>query len=168
MDLAVLKRSAPDKFLEPEMHGRADFAFNKGDVVSVPSLDVDALVKKLLERRDRLSRRIALFGPLVSKELHRRNALGALEAYQRIVLDSLVQMLQMRYTPAHHGFNVRYARHEFPPEVVGRLEELSYVGSQEDLPAKCRTAVEWFRETAEEVGEADIRSRIRHSGPGSA
>jgi len=161
VDLAVLKRSAPDKFLEPEMHGRALFAFNKGDAVSVPSLDADALVKKLLERRDRLSARIALFGPFVSKELARRNGLGALEAYQRVVLDSLIQVLQMRYAPAHHGFNVRYARYEFPPGVVARLEDLSYVRSPDELPEKARAAVEWFREAAAAVTEAAIRSRVR-------
>lgn len=161
VDLAVLKRSAPDKFLETEVHGRALFAFNKGHAVSVPPLDVDAFLKKLLDRRERLSERIALFGPFVSKELHRKNGLGALEAYQRIVLDALVQVLQMRYAPAHHGFSVRYARYELPPDVVARLEDLSYAGSADQLPEKCLAAVEWFRDTVAEVNEEQIRSCLR-------
>lgn len=163
VDLAVLKRSAPDKFLEPELHGRALFTFNKGGVVTVPRLDADAFVKKLLERRDRLAARIALFGPFVSKELHRQNGLGALEAYEGIVLGSLVQALQIRYVPAHHGFNVRYAHHEFPADVVEKLEGLSYVAQPTDIPEKCRSALEWFRETVSAITEAEIRSRLRVS-----
>ncbi len=168
VDLAVLKRSAPDKFLEPELHGTAIFAFNKGNVIRLPPLDAGAFVKKLLERRDRLEMRMALFGPFVSKELHRGNALGALEAYQRIVLDSLIQVLRMRYHPAHYSFNVRYLPFELPPDVVERIKELSYVGSMDELPAKSREAMEWFQEVAGTVSEAEVRERLRAGTPGVA
>lgn len=161
VDLAVLKRSAPDKYLEPELHGQAVFAFNKGGAVQMPHLDVDAFVAKLLERRDRLIQRMALFEPFVSKEIHRKNDLGALEAYQKLVLDALVQGLRMRHAPAHYAFSVRYVVYELPPEVVRRLEDLSYVRSPEELAEKCRRAVEWFRETVAAVTEADVRSHLR-------
>ena len=167
VDLAVLKRSAPDKFLEPELHGRAIFSFNKGDVVKLPSLDVDAFVKKVLERRDRLALRMALFGPFVSKELHRHNWLGALEAYQHIVLDSLIQVLRMRHYPAHYGYNVRYVYFELPRDVVQRLEGLSFVHSPEDIPELSRKAVEWFRETVSQVTEENVRSLVRAAPHGA-
>lgn len=160
VDLAVLKRSAPDKYLEPELHGRARFAFNKGGTVQVPHLDTDGFVRKLLDRRDRLALRMTLFGPFVTKELHRRNALGSLEAYQRIVLDSLLQVLRMRYSPAHYGFGVRYVPYELPPDVVRRLEDLSFVRSLEDLPEKSRRALEWFQESVGLVTEDGVRTRI--------
>jgi predicted nucleotidyltransferase len=167
VDLAVLRRSAPDKFLEPELHGRAIFSFNKGDEVRLPPLDVDGFVRKVLERRDRLALRMALFGPLVSKELHRHNWLGALDAYQRIVLDSLVQVLRMRHYPAHYSFSVRYVYFELPPGVVRRLEVLSFVRSPEELPEMCRKAIEWFREEVSSVTEDLIRLRMRgmETGP---
>jgi len=160
VDLAVLKRSAPDKFLEPELHGRAIFAFNKSGALSLPSLNADEFVKKLLERRDRLALRMALFGPFVSKELHRRNWLGALDAYHRIVLDSLIQVLRMQHYPAHYGFSVRYVYFELPPDVVRRIEELSFVRSPDDLPAMCHQAIEWFREAVGEITEEGVRSQI--------
>ena len=161
VDLAVLKRSAPDKYLEPELHGEALFAFNKGDAIQVPHLNVDTFVAKLLERRDRLIQRVDLFEPFVSKEIRRKNELGALEAYQKLVLDALLQVLRMRYAPAHYGFGIRYVVYELPPEVVRRLEELSYVRSAEDLGGMSRRAVQWFRETAGAVTEDDVRSRLR-------
>ena len=164
VDLAVLKRSAPDKFLEPALHGRAIFFFNKGGL-TLPPLDVDGFVKKLLERRDRLAQRMALFGPFVSKELHRRNWLGALEAYHRIVLDSLIQVLRMRHYPAHSQFSVRYVYYELPPDTVRRLEALSFVRSQEELPDLYREAVEWFGEEVAGVTEEEVRSRLRNGSP---
>ena len=161
VDLAVLKRSAPDKFLEPELHGHAIFSFNKGDSLKLPPLDTETFVKKVLERRDRLALRVAMFGPFVSKELHRHNWLGALDAYQRIILDSLVQVLRMRHYPAHYSFSVRYVYFELPPEVVQSLEGLSFVRSQEELPEMCRKAIEWFRETVSQVTEENVRARMR-------
>ena len=160
VDLAVFKRSARDKYLEPELHGRALFSFNKGGAVTVPSLDREAFLAKLLDRRDRLRRRVDLFAPFVTKEILRGNGLAALGAYQRIVLDSLAQVLWMRYRPAHYAFGVKYARHELPPEAVARLERLSFVGRPEDLAGKCREAVDWFRETADRVTEAEVRSAL--------
>ena len=166
VDLAVLKRSAPDKFLEPELHGTAVFAFNKRDAVRVPPLDADAFVRKLLDRRDRLVMRVTLFGHFVTKEIHRRNDLGALEAYQRIILDSLVQVLRMRYYPAHYAFGVRYVPFELPPDVVRRLERLSYVESADRLPEMSREAIEWFQETVALLDAREIRRRVAQTNPG--
>lgn len=164
VDLAVLKRSAPDKYLEPELHGRALFAFNKGGAVTIPSLDMDGFVRKLLDRRERLAARTDLFSHFVTKELHRRNTLGALEAYQRIVLDALIQVLRMRHAPAHYAFNVRYVPHELPADVVHRIERLSFVATAEELPAKTQEALSWFRETVSEVTEARVRGLLRDAG----
>jgi len=160
VDLAVFKRSAKDKFLEPELHGPAVFVFNKGGAVVVPSLDRDGFVTKLLERHDRLRLRVELFGPFVSKELLRRNGLGAIEAYQRIVLDSLMQVLWMRYHPVHYAFGMRYAGYELPREVVSRLDRFSYVAGPEDLEVKYREALDWFHETVNQVTEEEVRSRL--------
>ena len=165
VDLAVFKRSAPNKFLEPELHGEAVFSFNKGDAVQPPALDLDAFVAKLVDRRDRLAARVELFGPFVTKEIHRGNWLEALAEYQVEVLDSLVQVLRMKYHPAHYGFRMRYVHYELPPEVVVRLERLSYVRDPEDLEMKYPEAVAWFREAVVGITEDEVRSRIRRTEP---
>lgn len=160
IDLAVFKRSARDKYLEPELHGQAIFAFNKGGRVTIPSLDTDAFVAKLLERRDRLRLRVELFAPFVTKELLRGNALAALEGYDRVVLDALVQVLWMRYRPAHYAFGRKYAHVELPREVAARLEHLSFVAGREELADQCREAVAWFREVVPEITETGVRSAL--------
>jgi predicted nucleotidyltransferase len=160
VDLAIFKRSARDKYLEPEFHGNAVFAFNKGDAVLIPTLDRDAFVAKLLERRDRLRIRVGLFGPFVAKELLRRNGLGALEAYHKIVLDSLLQVLWMRHHPAHYTFGMRYAGVELPRDIASRLKRLAYATGPKDLESKSRDALDWFREIADQVTEEGVRSRL--------
>ncbi len=164
VDLAVLKRSAPDQFLEPELHGQARFSFNKGGAVRAPPLDVEAFTAKVLERRDRLLLRMDLFGPFLSKELHRRNWLGALDAYEKIFLESLAQALRMRYAPVHYGFSVRYAVYDLPPEAVRRLQDLSYVRSPDELEEKSRIAADWFRETMAVVTAERVRAQVRDAG----
>ncbi len=160
VDLAVFRRSAKDKYLDPELHGRALFSFNKRGAVAVPSLDKDAFVARLLERRDRLRVRVGLFAPFVTKELLRGNGVGALEAYQRIVLDALVQVLWMRHHPAHYAFGARYAHYELPPAVVSRLERLSYVRDRRELAGKCRDAVDWFHAVAPQITAEGARSAL--------
>jgi hypothetical protein len=161
VDLAIFKRSAKDKLLEPELHGEAVFLFNKGDAVKPPSLDTEDFIAKLLERRDRLVLRTELFGPFVLKEIQRRNWLEALDVYRVLVLDALVQVLRMRYHPVHHGFKMRYVHYELPPEVVKRLQDLSFVRNPFELGTKHRAAIDWFNKVAAEITEEETRAQLR-------
>jgi len=117
IDLAVLKASAPDKFLVPQIHGDAVFLFNKQNAISIPSFDAEAFIRGLLDRRKRLVERMALFGPFVEKEILRGNHLEALEFYRALVLPSLVEALRMRHGPRHYDFRMRY--------VIGSLARIS-------------------------------------------
>ncbi len=161
VDLAVFTRSAQDKFLEPELHCEAVFLFNKGDAVKAPNLDAEEFVTKLLDRRDRLVVRMELFGPFVLKEIQRRNWLEALDFYRALVLDALVQVLRMRYHPVHHAFKMRYVHYELPPDVVKRLQDLSFVRDPFELGTKYRAAVDWFYSVAAEITEDRARAQIR-------
>src|SRR5205807_4743165 len=67
IDLAVMTRSAPDKFLTKEIHGDAVFLFNKAGSVRIPAFDAEAFARGLLARRQRLRERMDLFGPFVQK-----------------------------------------------------------------------------------------------------
>src|SRR5205814_1129744 len=145
IDLAVLKASAPDKFLVPQIHGDAVFLFNKQNAISIPSFDAEAFIRGLLDRRKRLVERMALFGPFVEKEILRGNNLEALEFYRALVLPSLVEALRMRHGPRHYDFRMRYVYRELRPDLVRRLERLAFVADTKDLEAKYRDAVAWFR-----------------------
>ena len=98
VDLAVFRHSARDKLLEPEIHGRAIFHFNKNGAIEVPALE-------------RMRKTCEMFAPFVEKELKRGDYLRALGLYQRMVLEALLQALRMKYKPAHYDFGASYTRY---------------------------------------------------------
>lgn len=159
VDLAVLKASAPDKFLEPELHGPAAFYLNPAGLAP-PPLDREAFLRRVRDRLDRLRMRFDLFAGFVEKEMNRRNTLEAVDAYKAIVLDSLVEVLRMKHAPLHYAFRARYLHYELPPEVVARLERLAFVRDAADLETKYAEAAAWFRETAGSVDLDEVRRRV--------
>jgi len=66
----------------------------------------------------------------------------------------------MRHGPLHYDFRMRYVYRELPPEVVQRLEVLSFVRDPDDLATKYREALSWFHEAMQQVDEKQIRQRI--------
>ena len=161
VDLAILKASAPEKYLEPEIHGRTDFIFNKGDAVRIPALDKDSFVRTLRERLERLRTRMDLFGPFLEKERYRGHILEALDIYETILMGTLVEILRMRYGPFHYNFRWSYVHSELPPEVVARLEGLAFVRDGADLEAKARDARAWFDDLSATLDLEAIEARIR-------
>lgn len=166
VDLAVLKRTAPDKYLEPRVHGPAAVSFDKTGVTRPPPFDADGFVTRLEERLARLLARMEMFGPFLEKEIRRGHALEALATYRWLVFDSLVEVLRMKHGPAHYDFRDRYLYSELPPDVVRRLESLAFVGDPGALAHKAGEALAWFRETAAEVDPEDVRAALASGDPG--
>jgi hypothetical protein len=156
VDFAVFKHSWPDKLLEPEIHGNARFHFNKGGAVKVPRLDRGKIAADLRAALENSRRRVETFGCFVPKEIGRKNYIEAVTLYHRLVLDSLVDLLRIRYKPVRFGFKTRYIHYDLPPEVVSRLQALVFVRDHEDLAAKYAEAKAWFDSELEILGKADF------------
>ncbi len=154
IDLAVITLSGPEKFLAPEIHGKAVFYFNKSDKVKVPSVDKKELAKTLQQRLVRLRDRFAMFNIFVQKEINRGNYLEALVLYYSMTLGSVVDVLRINYSPFHHDFKTRYMQYELPKPIMEKLEQMYFVKDGEDLRIKYREATDWFNELiAEPVGK---------------
>ena len=148
VDLAVLECDAPEKFLEPRIHGSPVFYFNKRGGVRQPEWDENAFQEKLEGRRQTLSVRFEMFNVFVEKEIKRGNLVEAVEFYRGLVLALLVEALRLRYSPYHVEFRTRYVQYDLPHDVVERLGRLYFVKDEKDLLQKCHEAVTWFRELA--------------------
>ena len=155
IDLAVLKLSSPDKFLEPEIHGNAVFYFNKSDKIKPPSVDKNVFAKKLLERLKRLQARFDMFNNFVQKEINRGNQLEAIDLYHGLTLATLVEALRIKHNPAHHDFKMRYIHCELPPETIKRLKHLYFTKDKKDLQTKYHEATKWFCEIMLEVNKGE-------------
>jgi len=151
LDLVVMKASAEEKFLTPEIHGRVVVHFDKSGVVKPSPLDRAALATRLHAREATLVATFELFRVLVWKEIHRGHALEALAYYQSFTLRPLVELLRIRHVPERHGFFLRYVDHDLPPEVVARLQPLAFVADLVALRAAQLAAESWFAETARAV-----------------
>jgi hypothetical protein len=164
IDFAVFKHSASDKLLEPEIHGDSHFHFNKMDTVKCPALDREKLVDKLKTRVERIEKRLDTFGCFIQKELYRENYIEALDLYYRLMLDSLVEALRIRYKPVHHDFRTRYVHCDLPADIVERLGQLYFIKDVKDLECKYRIAEEWLAEALEEIDFEEIDKGLRSEG----
>ncbi|MFQ6065086.1 MAG: hypothetical protein ACE5L6_06390 [Candidatus Bathyarchaeia archaeon] len=160
VDLAVFKLSSPDKFLEPEIHGNAVFYFNKSDRIKLPTLDKNALVKKLQNRLKRLQARFEMFNNFAQKEINRGNHLEAIDFYRAITLASLVEALRIRHKPVHYDFRMHYIHYELPIDVVSKLKDLFFVENEKDLQAKYREGTKWFHEVMSEVNQMKMEKLV--------
>jgi hypothetical protein len=146
LDLGILTDSSPDKFLEPEIHGRSVFYFNKKKIEETASVDMKAFEGKSRESVQAMIERFGMFSNFVEKEIKRGNNLEALEYYRTLVIPSLVQALRLKYSPMHYDFRMRYVHYDLPSDVVERLERLSFVSGKKDLETKHPRAIKWFNE----------------------
>lgn len=159
IDLAVLKLSSPDKFLEPQTHGEAVFYLRKYDKIKIPRLNRKALTKKLQKRQVELRTRFDMFNIFVQKEINRKNSIEAITIYQNFTLGTLVEALRMKHNPVHHDFKTRYAHYELPTEVIEKLKAIYYVRSESDLQKKYREATRWCRELLSETQTIKLKSQ---------
>lgn len=144
VDLAIVRHSSPAKFLEPEVHGKVKWHFNKNNIITIPHLDEDALEPKLREKVARLRARAEMFWPFFDKWVARGDPIQAIDFYERVHLGPLVDVLRIKYIPQRHDFGTYYINHDLPKDVVKRLEALYFVKDLEDLKRKRKQAEAWF------------------------
>lgn len=149
LDLVVMERSHPNKFLEPEIHGDKVIHFDKDDVLAAPPFDHAAWEERLRQRAEAIRGSFDLFQALTLKEIPRGNHIEALSFYQNFTLRPLVELLRLRHAPLHHHFHTRYLYYDLPPEIVERLHPLFFVASPDELPQKHAAAVAWAHELLE-------------------
>jgi hypothetical protein len=160
IDLAVLTVSSPDKFLEPNVHGKVVFYFNKTDEVKPPLLDKEMLVKKCCERLKRSRARFDMFNNFVQKEINRGNHLEAIDFYYKLILGSLVEALRIKHNAVHHDFKMHYIHYELPSEITEKLKRLYFVTDEEDLQRKYHMASKWFHDVILEIDRNNIEKLV--------
>ncbi len=155
LDLCVQKRSNERRFLEPEIHGKAVFLFDKiGLAAATAPLDVEAFEQKLRGRIEMHRTRMHLLAHLVEKECRRQRVLDAIHFYHGLIIAPLVELLRIRHDPWRHDFGMRYLHTTLPVDQARRLEDLLFIRNFPDLQTKQRVALRWFTELAGELARA--------------
>jgi len=146
LDLCIVQRSSPNKFLEREIHGDAVVYFDKCGAALPPPVDQAAHQAGLAARRSQCLAYFELYAPFVIKELRRGQPIEAAAYYSGFVLGPLVDLLRMRHDPLRYNFRTRHVYQDLPAEVIARLEPLYFPGSPQELEEKYTLACAWLRE----------------------
>lgn len=153
VDLAVMKFSNQNRFLEAELHGEAQILFDRSGVVNSLPLDRDELKRKLAVRLVSMRNQFDMFQILVRKEVYRRQAIDALAYYHALTIRPLVELLRIKYQPERYQFSLRYLYYDLPEEIAKRIEKLVFVRDIDDILVKQAEAEKWFFEIWDSLQE---------------
>jgi len=160
LDFVVMKASAEDKFLQPEIHGRPHVYFDKTGVVTPGEFDAEAFAGRLRDRVSEMRVLYQMFEILTRKELNRGNDIEAVGFYHGYTLRPLLQALRILHDPTRHNFHTRYVHYDLPDAVVERLRGLFFVADANDLVAKRDEAEKWFAEVMDEISDGPFTDDI--------
>lgn len=163
VDLVIIEEKNPNRFLEPEIHGRPVVYLDRQGVITQAPTDSAAFAERLRKRLPQLEVPAELFHPFVEKELIRGRAVDGLSFYQGLVLTRLVEALRMRYAPWRYNFGQRYLQYDLPPAIYEQVRELAYVASPDELPAKVQRAMALLRQTLGELKELDLQKLLEQT-----
>jgi len=148
VDLVVLRRPVPERFLEQERHGVPLVLFDRTGEIAPRPLDRAAWAAGLGQRLEVLRREFALFQGFVRAEVARGNAMAALGAYRGYTLRPLLEAIRMRHCPERYDYGPKYSQADLPAAVLERLERLFFVLDLAGIPPRQAEAEAWFTETA--------------------
>ncbi|MBN2112660.1 MAG: nucleotidyltransferase domain-containing protein [Acidimicrobiia bacterium] len=147
VDLVVLRRSVPERFLDEERHGVPVVYFDRTEEIVPRPLDRAAFAGEAAQRLEVLRPQFALFQGFVRAEVARGDAMAALQAYRAYTLRPLLDAVRMRHCPERYDYGPKYSRRDLPPEVTARLERLFYVPDLTGIPERQAEAEAWFAES---------------------
>lgn len=83
----------------------------------------------------------------LDKYIKRDEFLEAFGYYQRWLLEPLIEVLRMQYTPLHPDYFIVHISRHLPSQVLRRLEALFKVNSVAEIESKHKEALKFFEET---------------------
>lgn len=158
VDLVLIRRSDPLLFREVELHGQGRTWFDRRGLLVERHLDLAADLAQAAARVPVLHDAFEMFQHIVTKERLRGHAGDALLFYQGMTLRPLIEALRLLHRPERRIFGPRYLARDLPPDVVRRIEALSFVRDLDHLAALHDEARRWFGQCI---------ARLRQLGPGA-
>ncbi len=120
--------------------------FDKKGVVRFVEPDWQAIKAEQIERLTILEGMVDQY-PRLQKYLLRGQYLEAFGYYHKYLLEPLVEVLRMRYTPLHPDYYIVHISRHLPADVLHRVEYFFQPGSLAELGIRSREARQLFQET---------------------
>jgi len=128
----------------------AQVIFDKKNIIKFKPLNladfIDVNKNKLEEAKYRRTQHCR-----AEKYIHRGQYLEAYAYYNRYVLEPLIDLLRLIYTPAYADFYFCHISRHIPESERIKLEYFAKISSLEDIAVKIPQAAKWFDELDERV-----------------
>lgn len=161
LDLVIMERSAPGRFMESALHGKPGVIFDREGLIRTERLDHDAHIARIGARLEHLRATVPLMRSLALKELERGRAIDAMAFYHSHTLRPLVELLRIRHSPARYNFGARYLYHDLPADIARQVERLFFIPDLPSLREAHREAWEWFDAIAASIDLEAVAARLR-------
>lgn len=110
--------------------------FDKDGTTNFKPFDKPSYDKMLQERKQFLIEKIEFGEQSIRKEITRRQFLEALHNYQFWLVEPVIELVRIKYTPLKITYGLKHGTHDLPKEVVAQIESLYLIKSLEDLSNK--------------------------------
>jgi|WetSurMetagenome_2_1015567.scaffolds.fasta_scaffold110831_1 hypothetical protein len=121
--------------------------FDRTGVVKFHEPDAQQAAAKRAERLKALQAQAAQ-SSRIEKYILRGDYLEAFGYYHHWLMEPLIEVLRMRYTPLHPDYYIVHISRHLPADALKRLEYFFQISSLEEIARKTPEAVAWFEETA--------------------
>ncbi len=124
--------------------------FDKDNVVGFVEADVQEIAANKLKCRQECDYRYSQH-LRVSKYIKRGTFPESYAYYNRYVIEPLVMLLRLKYTPLYPYHYLLHISNHMPKEVVNRLEKLIQISDLEEMELAMRDSEKWFHELQKEI-----------------
>jgi GNAT superfamily N-acetyltransferase len=141
-------------YYENDSISAAKVIFDKDQIIRHKPFDLSEVTNTNLSRlEEAMYRRTQQLR--AEKYVHRGQYLEAYAYYNRYVLEPLIVLLRLIYTPAHADYYLLHISQHIPATERERLEFFALIGSLDDLAEKIALAGQWFDTLVERLCEAN-------------
>lgn len=155
LDIGFLRHGEPkESFIQPEIHGEVKVHFDKIGMTEMKELEKGEWDKKMEQRIKFLKERFEVFKIMPLKELPRDNYADAFIFYFSYYVNTLVELLRIKYKPFRYNFGIRYTKYDLPADVFAFVEPLVFVKDADDLKVKIEFADKKIEELFKEFNPA--------------
>jgi hypothetical protein len=151
LDVAVMKRSHPDKLMEEDRHGNAIVWFDRIQVYSRAPSSQESIMTRGKKLFNMMTQIDFLMMIEIEKGLARGHFIDVYPQYIGFVQRHLGVMLNLKYRPAKADFGIRYGRHDYGKHDVALLESALQAVGIEQLKERYASVKKRYLELLEEL-----------------
>jgi predicted nucleotidyltransferase len=150
LDIAVIKKSLPDKFTESDRHGNAVVWFEKEKILDSSPTEPEKVEEKAKHFYKIATQSDFLTITEIQKAISRKRYSEAFPVYFQMIARNLAILLNLKYRPAKVDFGLRYGYRDYGKADFELVESLLKVASSEELKEKFLLAEKRFYELKDE------------------